>query len=119
MIKVEKNRYKPLSPEMGALYVVASEAGLEELELPDSFKDGQIFINLRQAIERRRYSGFETDPTSREEVRGLVCAVMGGFDHLHKVQVELQRFVVGVLQTEDSFIQKVRDSAFFGTREAI
>lgn len=110
LINVEKNRYRPLGPERGAIYVVAAEQRIQSMGLPEGFLVG-VFGNIKSNLDARSRLGFETDPTSREEVGGLVGAAMAENDHIADLKVELNRFVVGLLQTNEICINNVRSTS--------
>jgi|GEM_PF-7110029 hypothetical protein len=109
MISVGKNQYKTLTPPEGALYVIAAEQAISELGLPSWFTEG-VFDKIKSNISARAQSEFYVDPTSREEITGLVRAAMGENDHMHAAGVELKRFVVGLLQTNEETIQSVSET---------
>src|SRR5665213_649525 len=97
MIGVEKTEFKTLTPTRGALSVITAQEAIDNLDLPSWFTES-FFQQIRVNISKREESGFYTDPTSEEEVVGLVESTMGGNCHVRQVSDELNRFVVGLLQ---------------------
>jgi hypothetical protein len=110
MVKPGGNFYKKVSPEAGAAYVVTAEQRIQSMGLPGWLVE-ETFSNLKSNLERRREAGFELDLTLRAEVVGLIHSTLGGNDHMPSLNVELQRFVVGFLQTDEATIDALRSLA--------
>ncbi len=105
-----QNEFQVLLPAEAARFVVTAESNVLALDLPEPLRT-EVFGDIRAAIAARAEVGFSVSPTNKEEVGGLVRAVMGGLDHVKKARVELNRFVVGLLQTDEALLQAARNSS--------
>ncbi len=102
-----------MGPEQAAQLVIEAAQRIEKLELPQDFT-GSILDNIHGAINSRHQHGLSIDPTSKEEVTGLVEAAMGGNDHLRAMQRALNRYVVGICQTDVLTFDQTRESILNG-----
>ena len=103
--------FKLMSTVEAAETVLLAGGRLVALDERDIFARAAI-SGIHASVDRRRRSGFITDPTKPEEVMGLITATLGGNDHMADVRAvrdTLQAFTVGFLQTDIEIIDQVRN----------
>lgn len=105
---IKGNIHRQLSSIEGAELVVDASQKLQKIpNMPDELIAG-FYDNVLSAVWQRGDNDLAVDPTSREEVTGLVRSAMGDFDHLMAVRKQLCRYVIGFVQTDYQSIVDLR-----------